>query len=92
MNTPLQIEITAIPGAADPTAEEAAAAVAAIVSLIAAGSGSQDDASLPTGRWRDAAKLVSQGLTPSRTPARPGWATIERLRRAGKGGSGITGM
>lgn len=91
MSTPFQISFVPTPGSSDPTTEEAAAAVAAIVSLIAAGSGGEETALAPA-RWHDAAKLVAQGLTPTRIPAKLGWATIERLRRAGKGGSGITGL
>lgn len=91
MSTHLQISLVPTPGSPDPTTEEAAAAVAAIMSLIAAGSDGEETVSEPA-RWRDAAKLVAQGLTPTRVPAKLGWATIERLRRAGKGGSGITGM
>ncbi|NNJ09334.1 hypothetical protein EKD04_003230 [Chloroflexales bacterium ZM16-3] len=84
----------ATPGSADPTNEEVAAAVAAIMSQVAEGAAlmPDDSAAEPVASWRDAAKLVSQGLAPNRTQARPGWGTIERIRRAGKGGNGITGL
>jgi hypothetical protein len=87
MSTLPQIQITA-----DPTADEVAAAVAAIVSLMAEEADSQDRISEPTTSWRSTAKLAAQGIVPSRTPARPGWGSIERICRAGKGGSGITGL
>ncbi|MBX0326783.1 hypothetical protein K2Z83_03690 [Oscillochloris sp. ZM17-4] len=92
MSTPLQIQIIATPGSADPTSEEAAAAVAVIMSLMAEGAEQPADDPEPATGWRDTAKLVSHGLAPSRAPARAGWGTIERIRRAGKGGSGITGL
>nr|WP_238530516.1 hypothetical protein [Oscillochloris trichoides] len=85
---PIQFQFTH-----DMSEEEAAAAVAAIASLLAASSSPEEgeEAAAPI-RWRDASKLVAQGLTPTRIPSRLGWGSIERLRRAGKGGSGITGM
>lgn len=94
MKKPLQIQIVATPGSTDPTNEEAAAAIAAIVSVLAASAGQpeQADEATTAASWRDAAKLVAQGSAPNRTPARAGWGTIERIRRAGKGGSGITGL
>ncbi len=76
----------------DVSEEEAAAAIAAIASLLAASASPEEDEAATPMRWRDASKLVAQGLTPTRIPSRLGWGSIERLRRAGKGGSGITGM
>ncbi|WP_298814981.1 acyl-CoA carboxylase epsilon subunit [Chloroflexus sp.] len=76
-----------------PTEEEAAAAVAAITLLLAeesAQSGAEVGA-LPA-RWRDSMRLIAQGLPPVRVPVAPRWSTIERLRRAGRGGMGIVGM
>jgi hypothetical protein len=87
MNTLPHIQITA-----DPTADEAAAAVAAIVSLMTEGAESPISTPDQETIWSGTAKLPAQGIVPSRTPARPGWGSIERLRRAGKGGSGITGL
>ncbi|MEI7769912.1 MAG: hypothetical protein WCI67_07990 [Chloroflexales bacterium] len=94
MSTLPHIKITAAPGIADPSADEAAAAVAAIVSLMAEAASPQDSdgTSEPVASWHDATKLSTQGIVPSRTPAKPGWGRIERIRRAGKGGSGITGL
>jgi hypothetical protein len=77
---------------ADPTADEVAAAIAAIVSLMADTATAQAVTSEPATSWRGTAKLAAQGLVPGRTPTRPGWGSIERIRRAGKGGSGITGL
>lgn len=88
MHSPITIQISA-----DPTSEEAAAAVAAIVSLLAAQPAPDAaDAAPKTSRWRDAARLAAQGMAPARTLARPGWGSIERIRRVSKGDSGITGM
>jgi hypothetical protein len=87
MNTPPTIQFTA-----DPTADEVAAAIAAIVSLTAADGTAPASAREPATSWHSTAKLAAQGLVPGRTPTRPGWGSIERIRRAGKGGSGITGL
>lgn len=78
---------------ADVSDEEAAAALAAIACLL------REEAAVPAAApaeppagWRGAAKLVIQGLTPARPPVAPTWGRVERLRRAGKGGSGIVGL
>ncbi|MEI8307166.1 MAG: hypothetical protein WCF99_08875 [Chloroflexales bacterium] len=92
MNTRPQIQITAAPGIADPTADEVAAAIAAIVSMTPHDAAVHADTPEQDASWHDTAKLVAQGLVPGRTPTKPGWGRIERIRRAGKGGSGITGL
>ncbi len=93
MNTHSQIQIITAPGIADPTADEVAAAIAAIVSVTSIHySDAQVDTSEEDTSWHSTAKLVSQGIVPGRTPAKPNWGRIERIRRAGKGGSGITGL
>ncbi|WP_298408543.1 hypothetical protein [uncultured Chloroflexus sp.] len=76
-----------------PTEEEAAAAVAAITLLLAE-EAAQTVAmpSEPPARWRDSMRLMVQGLQPTRVPETPRWSTIERLRRAGRGGMGIVGL
>jgi hypothetical protein len=88
MTTPSQIKI--IGAYAEPTDDEAAAIATAIASLI--GAGDEPPAAEPVSRWRDSATLIGQGIAPTRTPAQPRWATIERIRRAGRGGCGITGL
>lgn len=76
-----------------PTDEEAAAAVAAIALLLAEEEAlSTQTPAEPPARWRDSMRLMAQGLQPMRVPDTPRWSTIERLRRAGKGGMGIVGM
>lgn len=42
--------------------------------------------------WRASARLTTQGLTPWRAPTSVQWNTVERIRRAGRGGGGIVGM
>ncbi|MGQ9612215.1 MAG: hypothetical protein ACUVSL_04170 [Chloroflexus sp.] len=76
-----------------PTAEEAAAAVAAIMVILTeeAAQPGEQPVTLPT-RWRDSMRLIAQGMQPTRVPVPPGWSTIERIRRAGRGGMGIVGM
>ncbi len=76
-----------------PTEEEAAAAVAAITLLLAEEAAQADHTpAAPPARWRDSMRLMAQGLQPTRVPDTPRWSTIERLRRAGKGGMGIVGL
>ncbi len=74
--------------------EEAAAAMAAITCLLeeeaALASGAADEQVV--GGWRSAARLITQGLIPTRTPVAPRWSSIERLRRAGRGGGGLVGQ
>ncbi|MCS6879791.1 MAG: hypothetical protein RMK84_17230 [Oscillochloridaceae bacterium] len=77
-----------------PDTEEAAAAIAAITCLL-----EEEQTALvnslagqqPPEGWRSAARLMTQGLIPTRTPVAPRWSSIERLRRAGRGGGGIVG-
>jgi hypothetical protein len=73
--------------------EEAAAAMAALTCLL------EEEAALaaqataaPSARWTTAARLITQGLVPTRLPAASSWGSIERLRRAMRGGSGIVGQ
>ncbi|NTU81096.1 MAG: hypothetical protein HGA45_17230 [Chloroflexales bacterium] len=74
--------------------EEAAAALSAVVCLLEEEAAAAS-ASLPAGRgigWHETAKLVTQGIIPTRVPIAPRWSSIERLRRAGRGSSGIVGQ
>lgn len=73
---------------------EAAAAMAAVACLLEAEAAAQAAAAQggPPEGWRDTARLIAQGLIPTRLPAPPRWGSIERLRRAGRGGSGIVGQ
>lgn len=77
------------------TDEELTAAIVAIEAYLAeasaaAGAAAAADAAGP--RWQAAAILATQGVPALQTPAWPAWGNIERLRRAGPGGSGIIGM
>ena len=78
----------------DPLDDEVVAALAAVEAYIAAEQSAtlQDSEQLLQQTWRDAAKLVVQGLQPDRTGVQPRWSTVERLRRAGRGGYGIVGL
>ena len=73
--------------------EEAAALLAAISCLLEEEQRStppvQDD--IPS-RWRASSRVTIAGLTPARLATTPAWGTIERLRRGGRGGSGIVGQ
>ncbi len=73
--------------------EEAAALLAAISCLLEEEQRGtppvQDD--IPS-RWRDSSRVTIAGLTPARLATAPTWGTIERLRRGGRGGSGIVGQ
>ncbi len=75
-----------------PSAEEAAAAVAAIMTLLTEEEVVIDDQPASLTRWQDSMRLIAQGMPPMRLPVPPRWSTIERLRRAGRGGMGIVGM
>ncbi|MCS6887904.1 hypothetical protein [Chloroflexus sp.] len=76
-----------------PTEEEAAAAIAAITLLLAEEAAQAEvQTSEQPARWRDSMRLMAQGMQPMRVPGVPRWSTIERLRRAGRGGMGIVGM
>lgn len=76
---------------ATPHEEEAAAVIAAVSCLLADEGQSQTDQPGQPAGWRGASRLLSQGLSPTRTSAAPRWGNIERLRRAGRGGGGIVG-
>lgn len=76
---------------ADVSEEEAAAALAAVTLLLAEEAAGTSETLAAEQPWRGSARLMAQGLTPTRLPAAPRWSTIERLRRAGRGNSGIVG-
>ncbi len=73
---------------------EAAAAMAVVACMLeaeaAALSAAPQDVA-PAG-WSAAARLIAQGLIPTRLPAAPRWGSIERLRRAGRASGGIIGQ
>jgi lipid-binding SYLF domain-containing protein len=74
----------------DASAEEIAAALAAVSLILAEeaqGVAVAPEAVQPG--WITAARLTTQGLAPSRMPTAIRWNSIERIRRAGRGGSGI---
>lgn len=79
----------------DPDEAEAAAALAAVACLLdeelAAAQAVARSAAAPTG-WHDAARLLVQGLTPTRLPVALRWSSVERLRRAGRSNGGIVGQ
>lgn len=74
--------------------EEAAAALAAVVELLAAEEAAAIPAAPPArgAGWQATARAIVQGLPPGRLPAEPSWGRIERLRRAGRGGTGVVGQ
>jgi hypothetical protein len=77
----------------DLSEEEAAAAMAAVACLLDAERAQADQTSTDSpARWPDAARLIAQGIVPTRLPAALSWGRIERLRRATRGGSGIVGQ
>ncbi len=89
----MNMERTIIQGAADATPEEVAAALVAISLLLAeAEQGVAEAPEAVQPGWTAAARLTTQGLLPWRSPTAARWGTIERIRRAGRGGSGITGI
>lgn len=75
----------------NPTEDEVAAALAAVSCYVAE---SEPLVAQPTEAWQwsAAATLAVQGVVATRMPLRPGWNTVERLRRAGRGMKGIIGL
>ncbi|MFV9503560.1 MAG: hypothetical protein AB4911_03250 [Oscillochloridaceae bacterium umkhey_bin13] len=72
--------------------EAEAAAIAAVMTILGVEAAQGEVASPTPERWRDAARMTTQGLIPTRTAVAPRWGRIERLRRAGRGSTGITGQ
>lgn len=76
---------------ATPHEDEVAAVIAAVSCLLTEeGQPAAEQPGQPAS-WRGATRLISQGLSPTRTATAPRWGNIERLRRAGRGGGGIVG-
>lgn len=74
-----------------PTIDEVAAAVTAITAYLAEENAPKS--TQPQGwDWADSARTVAQALPAVRLPCRPTWSNVERLRRAGGGGTGIVGL
>jgi len=73
--------------------EEAAAALAAVSLYLAAEQDAAPTATTPFDwRWQASQNLIVQGISAIRSPQSPTWGNIERLRRAGRGDTGITGL
>jgi hypothetical protein len=75
---------------ATPTADEIAAAIAAISIMI-------EEDTLPEqkerGAWIGSARLIVQRMPPRRVRTAPSWRSAERLRRAMRDGfTGVTGL
>ncbi len=70
-------------------ADEVAAALAAIACCMHATPPLEQD---DDWQWRITSALTTQGIVTVRAPIKPTWAHIERLRRAGHGVFGITGL
>ena len=77
----------------DPSEEEAAALLAAVSCLLEEerSGGLPAQASILS-RWRDSSRATIAGLAPTRLATKAAWGTIERLRRGGRGGTGIIGQ
>jgi hypothetical protein len=77
----------------DLSEEEAAALLAALSCLLEEerSGGLPVQASIPS-RWRDSSRATIAGLAPTRLATKAAWGTIERLRRGGRGGTGIVGQ
>lgn len=83
----------ALTGGADAD-EEAVVALAAVLDLLAAEAALAErlETPRPQSGWHAAARVTAQGLPLARLPAPPSWGRIERLRRAGRSGSGVVGQ
>lgn len=78
-----------------PQEDEAAAALAAVscyleAEQLAFASGMEQEHR--SCNWQTSKVLTNQGVSLVRTPCRPTWKNIERLRRAGSDGSGVVGI
>jgi hypothetical protein len=73
-----------------PTEDEVAAALAAISCYLT--EESSQTAQESEWRWRASDMLSTQKICVIRSPQRPQWGKVERLRRAGRGCPGIVGM
>ena len=71
---------------------EVSAALAAVLCVLDGERGASLPAETARQRWSESQRVAVQGVAASRLPARPTWNAVERLRRAGRGGSGITGF
>lgn len=92
---PPALVITTGEGSVRPDDDEAAAAMAAVASYLAeeeALAAQQLTTLKEDWRWKASQVLLNQRTMPARVPQRPRWDTIDRLRRAGYGMAGITGM
>lgn len=74
-----------------PTEDEAAAILAAIATYLTEQEGHGTHPS-DDWQWSAAAALQPHGVPFQRSPVPPSWNRVERLRRAGQGGLGITGL
>jgi hypothetical protein len=75
-----------------PTEDEAAAAIAAVSWYLAEEAAQTQDTGEAEWRWQASATMVEQSIHPVRAPQKPTWGNIERLRRAGRGDTGIIGL
>jgi hypothetical protein len=71
---------------------EIAAAIAAVLHMLEGEQPPATESAAEPWAWRGTRTLMTQGMVPARPATRPRWNTIERLRRVGRGGSGVTGM
>ncbi|MBP1468662.1 hypothetical protein EYB53_023310 [Candidatus Chloroploca sp. M-50] len=73
--------------------EEVAAALAVVAAVLESEAAALAQPGAPAmPGWVVGARLIAQGLRPTRVPAVPRWHTIERLRRAERAGTGIVGQ
>ncbi|NJN68151.1 MAG: hypothetical protein HC884_16270 [Chloroflexaceae bacterium] len=76
---------------ANPTEEEAAAALVAVALYLETEQKPGDGLPEPS-HWCSSARLITQGFPIIRVPMHPRWGNIERLRRASRAGTGIIGL
>ncbi|PDV99030.1 acyl-CoA carboxylase epsilon subunit [Candidatus Chloroploca asiatica] len=73
--------------------EEVAAALAVVAAVLESEAAALTQPGEPTmPGWVVGARLITQGLRPTRVPTVPRWHTIERLRRAERASTGIVGQ
>ncbi len=81
------------PNMIEPADDEVAAALAAVQLYLAVEyTTSQPTDIPPRQQWRESARLVVQGLRPTRTATSLRWNAVERLRRNRGGDYGVVGL
>jgi hypothetical protein len=81
-----------IVGAEHADSDEVAAALSAIVALLEAEAAGTSQITSRLSGWQQTIRLSGQNLPIEKPATTPAWNTAERIRRAGRAGTGIVGL